>query len=236
MKRILILLLGVAVAIVSATAQTRIKASEIIKKINAGQAVEYTNVEIEGDLDLTDLDNRRPEHSSSNWILGMSFDNNVYESSIEAPVRFTNCKFLGDVLGYYHIERTNKTYIAHFEKDAIFKNCLFQGASEFKYSEFEQEADFSGSTFNRVANFKYAEFANGPSFATCKFEDDADFKYTEFPPETTFNKAVFYELANFKYSKFRSPIDIKSASFKGNEDFKYTRIDGRSFTSYLLND
>jgi uncharacterized protein YjbI with pentapeptide repeats len=212
-------------------AQTKVNARDIIKQINEGRAVAYNNVEIEGDLDLTDLENRRVERSSSTWLLD---DNATYESTVEVSVNFTNCTFLGNVLAYYHVDRRNETYIAHFEKDAVFKNCVFKNASEFKYSEFDGAAAFDGCTFNDEANFKYAEFSSGPSFSNVKFESGADFKYTEFPRETSFEKATFYGLANFKYSKFRSPLKMDGIAFKGDEDFKYTKIDGRDFTSYLL--
>jgi uncharacterized protein YjbI with pentapeptide repeats len=210
-------------------AQTKIKASDIIKQINAGKSVEYNKVEIEGDLDLTDLENRRKERSSS-W----SFGNESYESSVEVPLKFTDCTFLGDVLAYYHIENSIETYVAHFEKDVVFSNCVFKIASEFKYSEFNGTASFEGSMFHEPANFKYAEFSNGPNFAGVKFDDGADFKYTEFPRETSFENATFRGLANFKYTKFRSPLNMKGVAFRGNEDFKYTKIDGHDFTSYLL--
>ena len=213
------------------TAQTKIKASDIIKQINAGQAVVYTNAEIEGDLDLTNLENREMKHSSENW-----FNNDRdYESTVEVPLKFTDCTFLGNVLAYYNIDRSNETYVAHFEKDVVFSNCVFQNASEFKYSEFHGTANFTGSTFNEEANFKYAEFSSGPLFGNVKFGDGADFKYTEFPRETSFEKATFQGLANFKYTKFRSPVNLEGIAFKGSEDFKYTEIDGRDFTSYLLN-
>jgi pentapeptide repeat protein len=215
-------------------AQSKVKASEIIKQINAGQNVIYSNVEIEGTLDLTDLANRKEERSASSWLGNFSDHNDTFESTVEVSLSFTNCTFLGDVLAYYHLERREETFIAHFERDAVFKNCIFKNASEFKYSEFEGVAVFTGSTFNQVANFKYAEFSNGPSFASVKFDDGADFKYTEFPRETSFQKATFYGLANFKYSKFRSPLHIENVAFKGGEDFKYTRVDGQSFTSFLL--
>jgi len=236
MKRILILLFGVAVAIfsVSANAQTKIKANDIIKQIDAGRAVEYSNVEIEGDLDLTNLQNRRLERGSGKPLNEFFNDNNVFESHVDVPVRFTNCTFLGEVLAYYFIENKNETYIAHFEKDAVFTNCVFKRASEFKYSEFDGMAAFAGSAFYETANFKYAEFSSGPTFANAKFEGGADFKYTEFPRETSFERATFRGLANFKYSKFSSPLNMEGVAFKGNEDFKYTRIDGHSFTSYLL--
>ena len=215
----------------TAIAQTRIKASDIIRKINEGRAVEYSNVVIEGDVDLTDLENRRPEHSLASRF---NSDSNTYESTVEVSLNFTNCTFLGSVLAYYHIERKNETYIAHFEKDAVFRNCIFKKATEFKYSEFNGLAKFAGCTFNDVANFKYAEFSSGPLFGSVKFESGADFKYTEFPRETSFEKATFHGLANFKYSKFRSPLNMDDVAFKGSEDFKYTEIDGRDFTAYLL--
>jgi uncharacterized protein YjbI with pentapeptide repeats len=232
MKHTLIILLCLFATATITVAQTKIKASDIIRQINEGRAVEYNNVEIEGDLDLTDLENRRPEHSSTNWF--NSHDNDTYESNVEVPVKFTGCSFLGNVLAYYHIERKNETYVAHFEKEAIFKNCTFKNASEFKYSEFNGIAIFAGCTFTEAANFKYAEFSSGPSFANAKFESGADFKYTEFPRETSFEKATFHGLANFKYTKFRTPLNMEGVAFNGSEDFKYTEIDGRDFTSYLL--
>jgi uncharacterized protein YjbI with pentapeptide repeats len=229
MKQILTFFLCL-IAAVPTVAQS-IKASDIIKQINEGRAVEYSNVQIDGDLDLTDLENRRLEPSSTNRF----GDHNVtYESTVEVPLNFTNCTFLGNVLAYYNTGCRNETYIAHFEKDAVFTNCIFKNESEFKYSEFNGKATFAGCTFNGVANFKYAEFSSGPLFGNVKFESGADFKYTEFPRETSFEKATFRHLANFKYSKFRSPLKIEGVAFNGSEDFKYTQIDGRDFTSYLL--
>lgn len=223
------LLLFVALTM-SSVAQSRIQAGEILKQINAGRDVTYNNVEIEGDLDLTNLDNRRNKNSVSTWF----GSNDYFESTVEGSVSFVNCTFMGNVIAYYHKEEKDATYVAHFERDAVFKNCTFKRASEFKYSEFSGKADFSGSTFQRDANFKYAEFSEGPSFANAKFEDDADFKYAEFPRGTSFQKATFSGLANFKYSKFSTPLNISGIAFKGSEDFKYTKVDGRSFTSYLL--
>ena len=214
----------------STIAQSRIPAGEILKQINAGKDVSYSGVEIEGDLDLTDLDNRRNKLSTSSWFSG----NDLYESTVEGSVTFVNCTFLGNVIAYYHREGKDATYVAHFDDDVAFKNCTFKRASEFKYSEFSGRANFSGSTFNREANFKYAEFSEGPAFANARFNDDANFKYAEFPRGTSFQRATFSQLANFKYSKFRTPLNIEGVAFKGSEDFKYTKVDGGSFTKYLL--
>ena len=64
MKQILSIFLCLMAA-AAGVAQT-IKASDIIKQINEGHTVVYSNVQIEGDLDLTNLENRRLVHSTSN--------------------------------------------------------------------------------------------------------------------------------------------------------------------------
>lgn len=231
MKPLLSFLVFALLFTTASLAQTRIQASDIIKQINQGRPVQYNNVEIEGTLDLTNLENQRLERSSFNPFSG---DNETYESNVEVSLTFNNCTFLGDVLAYYNVDRRDQTYLAHFEKDVTFSNCVFKRASEFKYSEFNGKATFAGSTFNDEANFKYAEFSDGPSFSNAKFESGADFKYTEFPQGTSFEKATFHRLANFKYAKFNTPLNMDGIAFEGSEDFKYTEIDGRSFTSYLL--
>lgn len=232
MKQRLFVILLLAIPAAFCQAQTRVKASDIIAQINAGKAVEYDNAIIEGELDLTNLENRRMERSSSGWF-GFGGDG-LFESQVEVPIKFTNCTFEDDVLAYYHLEHRNETYVAHFEKDVVFNRCEFRRGSEFKYSEFNRIAVFEGSTFRREANFKYAEFSEGPLFSSVRFERGANFKYTEFPRGTSFAKSTFEGLADFKYTKFRSPLNMDGVAFRGEEDFKYTKIDGQSFTSYLL--
>jgi len=228
-------LLGLLLSLtITSSAQSKVKAAGIIKQINEGRDVAYTNVEVEGNLDLTDLANRTEAHRSNRWQRNFGGDNDIFVSTVNVSLTFNNCTFLGDVLAYYHLNHGEETFVANFEKGVVFKNCSFNNACEFKYSQFEGVATFTGSTFKEEANFKYAGFSGGPSFAGAKFEEGADFKYTQFPVETSFQQATFYGLANFKYSKFTSPVNIESVAFKGSEDFKYTRIDGRSFTSYLL--
>lgn len=212
-------------------AQHTIKAQDIIDEINEGKAVSYKDVTIEGYLDLTDLHNRSHTESSFDFF---SKGNDIYESTVEGSLTFVNCTFTDDVIAYYNVERDNDTFIAHFEGDVVFQNCTFKRKSEFKYSEFEEGADFSGSVFNREANFKYAEFSSAPHFGNVNFRDDANFKYAEFPQGASFESANFMQLANFKYTKFRTPLNLKNVQFRGEEDFKYTKVDGRSFTSYLL--
>lgn len=229
--RVLFTLLSIA-ALGNVYGQTTVRANDILKQLDDGQAVVYKNAQIEGELDFTNLRNRRHADSSFDFF---GKGNDTYESTVEKSVIFVNCTFLDDVLAYYHVERDNDTFIAHFEEDVVFQNCTFKRKSEFKYSEFGEKVDFSGTAFNREANFKYAEFSDAPVFTKAQFKDDANFKYAEFPQGVSFEGAIFKQLANFKYTKFSTPLNIKNVSFEGEEDFKYTRVDGHSFTSYLLN-
>jgi len=211
-------------------AQRTINASEIIQKMNEGIDVRYENVEIEGVLDFTDLKNRQLVEEENNWF---GNDNKHYESQVEVAVEFVKCTFRNDVLAYYNED--NSTYIANFEDDVIFRQCSFRGSSEFKYSEFPGTADFSNTIFLRDANFKYAEFSQGPNFKSSVFEEEANFKYADFPDGVSFEGSVFNELANFKYSKISEPLNLQDVVFNGNKDFKYTKVEGKDFTSYLLN-
>ena len=250
MKRIIGTLFLFTMVMTLATAQSRVQAVDIINQLNQGEAVQYDGVTIVGTLDLTDLNNREQTESSNGRFGG----NDTYESHVEADVTFTNCKFTDDVLAYYHDEDEEATYIAHFDENAQFSQCIFEGKSEFKYSEFSETADFqrtafqeeanfkysefsespdfSSTTFNRDANFKYAEFPKNTTFAGAAFEEEANFKYADFPAGASFAEASFNDLANFKYSKFREPLNLDNVAFNGSEDFKYTEVDGKDFSSY----
>ncbi|WPP50854.1 pentapeptide repeat-containing protein [Catalinimonas niigatensis] len=233
-----------------AYAQKTVRAEDIIAQINRGEVVDYENVKVSGVLDLTNLENQTSKRKGDGWF----GSNKQYESTVENSIRFIKCTFLDDVLAYYNED--DDTYIAHFEEDVLFEQCVFERASEFKYSDFEEKASFARTVFNREANFKYAEFADGPDFSGSIFEEDANFKYADFsdqpqyadvvfeeeanfkyakfPDGVSFESAVFNDLANFKYTKFSSPLNINNVSFNGGEDFKYTEIDGQAFTTYLI--
>jgi len=234
-------------------AQTNVAAAEIIAKINQGEAVSYRNARITGDVDFTQLQNKKLENNSD-------ADNSTknYISTVTVPLSFVNCTFNGKVLGYYNpnansisffADEPNEIFNTNFTKDVRFENCTFEEESAFKYSRFDGAVSFAGSKFNEEALFKYAHFNNGSAnfskttyhetanfkyvklqeginFTGASFRDDADFKYAKFPKNSSFEKATFTGFANFKYAEFTSP-NLKGISFKDDShDFKYTRVNG----------
>ncbi|PRY06070.1 pentapeptide repeat protein [Pontibacter ummariensis] len=227
-------------------AQTSVNASEIIAKINRGEAVSYKNAVIVGDLDMTRLENMKQQKGNGS---------KEYVSTVTVPLSFTNCTFKGDVLAYYNPETSNlfnssdEVYNTNFEESVRFENCKFEEASAFKYSEFKEGAsfanskfseeglfkyskfakrvDFSNALFREDANFKYVKFPVLVSFAGATFGEEANFKYAEFQEGVNFRKAVFDGTANFKYAKVKDAFDIKGADFRGGDDFKYTQLNNR---------
>ena len=252
MKKSTAIILAFMFLSVSALAQSRIEAKDILKSIDDGKAVNIKGAEIVGDLDLTsiqdmepDKDNKRSRNSTK-----------LFRYHVRSPLSLVDCTFKGDVIAYYHDERKNETHIAIFHDDTSFRGCEFQGKSAFKYSKFHEEADFAQTTYHKEALFKYAEFTTEVSFAGSSFRNDANFKYTKFPEKADFSGVEFQELANFKYTKFPRGVSFKSSLFQGDADFKYTKfyepfdfegtefedsvdfkytkLEGKSFTKYLL--
>ncbi|WP_420150145.1 pentapeptide repeat-containing protein [Spirosoma sp.] len=213
------------VSLSSVMAQTMVDAKEIIAKINRKESVSYQNATITGDLDLTNLANRK-EVRDGNWG-----DTPHYLSVVDVPLSFKNCTFKGKFLAYRTeneegkiLKTDNIVHNANFSEAVTVENCQFEGDATFKYSHFSQRAIFTENTFRNVALFKYAEFRNAADFSGSNFHGYADFKYTKFDESSAFQNARFDRHADFKYTKFDESVNFQKASFSGNTDFKYTKF------------
>ncbi len=237
---------------VSSFAQSRVNAKDILKSIDEGKAINYTGAEIIGDLDLTSIQDKVPDKNNKRSRNGTK----VFWYHVRSALHFTDCTFRDDVIAYYHDEKKNETHNAVFHADVSFQGCEFQGQSAFKYSRFHGGADFMNTTYKREALFKYTEFSTEVSFADSTFSNDANFKYTTFPEKVDFSNVEFHDQANFKYTKFPHGVSFKNTVFRGDSDFKYakfyepfdfegtefedsvdfkyTKLEGESFTLYLL--
>ena len=220
-------------------AQTRVDAKEIIYKINQGQAVSYKNARIEGNLDLTQLNNKQLQKDTDN-----EKQSKVYISTVTVPVSFTNCTFTGHVLAYFNPdnfdlsngstvrnltkswvgEAKNEIYNTNFEKEVTFVNCTFEESSNFKYSEFKEGVSFAGSRFEKEAFFKYTKFGKTADFNKAQFENGAVFKYVKFPQQPNFSGATFAGETDFKYTHFPHGVNFQRTQFKDFANFKYTQF------------
>ncbi len=252
MRKLCAMILVFLLFSVSAFAQSRVEAKDILKSIDEGKAVNYSGVQIVGDFDLTKIQDMVPDKNNKR----SRNSTKVFWYHVRTPLSFVNCTFKDDVIAYYHDDDKNETHNAVFHADVRFEGCEFQGMSEFKYSKFHEGADFTKTTYHEEALFKYSEFSTEVSFANSVFSDDANFKYTTFPQKVDFGNTKFEDLANFKYTKFPSGVSFKNAVFEDNAnfkytkfyepfdfdgtefgddvDFKYTKLEGKPFVKYLL--
>jgi hypothetical protein len=213
----------------SVQAQHIVPASEIIQKINRGEAVEISDAEISGNLDLTELANKTLQTRTDASVV-------EYKSVVEVPLLFRNCTFRQDVIARKKLEEdrkkskkglfgNGKTQIlctADFSQPVRFEQCTFEALSDFKYSTFEKNSFFKGSKFNNLANFKYAQFLEDAMFSGVSFADEAEFKYAKFAQAADFSSAGVAANVDFKYANFKADANFDNASFKGFADFKYT--------------
>lgn len=236
------------------TAQSRVRAEDILQQINDGKAVQFTNAVIEGDLDLTSLKDWTPDKNNrgkSRWN-----STRTYWHHVRSSLKFIDCTFNNDVIAYHHDKWKNETRNVIFHEDTSFSGCRFKEDSAFKYVHFEKDADFerasfsrealfkytrfsnkisfAGASFGRSANFKYTKFPDHVNFSESEFRREANFKYTKFPRGVSFKNAGFKSFANFKYTKFSDPFEFEGTDFEGDIDLKYTKLNGRSFNRYLL--
>ena len=248
-----ILIAAMVLAVASEGFSQTISANEVISKARQGEDIRYENVTISGVVDLTPYLDEKDDLPRKSWF--GNWDNTV-ENTVRGEVSFINCKFTDDFLAYYHDDRSEYTFITHFDRGVTFKDCTFQRDAAFKYSEFREGADFSNTTFGDNANFKYSEFDEQTTFRGSIFKDDSDFKYAEFDRMVDFSNTTFREDANFKYTELENGVRFTNAVFDGfwnikyaemdrevdldgiqiNDDLdaKYTKVNGRSFNRFLL--
>ncbi len=244
-------------ALISLTgfSQKTVYADDIMRDIKAGKDISISNADIEGILDFTFMDEQlenRPRKRASRKR------NNTIKYTVLSKVSFTNCTFRNHVLAYIPDgDNTGYTFIADFEDDVIFQNCMFERKAMFKHSTFVGKTSFEGSTFDGGSTFKHAVFDQDTNFKNTVFDGSTTFKHAMFKEIVHFDESTFHETVTLKHAMFRNGLSLKGVQFKGSLDMKHTTIkgkfnmsgmkvsddidskhtviNGKSFTTYLLN-
>ena len=217
----------------SAEAETSrvIDAGEILKKIEQGQPVEYNDVIVKGDLDLSLLDfgdrkagkddirysAGRVEIDSPIRISNSVILNQVYLNKLifKNPVNFQGTKFMSRVtLTDIWFNDTTNFNNARFKHDADFATSQFNALSVFSSAQFDQTAYFRESKFIQKAGFVSTQFNQTAYFKKARFLKDADFRSTKFGQGASFESAEFNQNANFKLAQFQQAADFDGVRFR----------------------
>ena len=192
-----------------------VKAEEILEKIELGEPVEYNNVIVEEDLDLSGLALPREtvKLTEDMKILGIAEYEVIF---IVSPIFIRNSIIKGSV---------NFNRIA-FQNAIDFSGTRFEGVVYLSGSRFNQTANFREAEFNRIADFSEAQFkcrtqseimyytlTRSITFQGAKFSKEANFWGAQFNQEVDFREAQFNQTAYFGRAQFNSEVDFRGAQF-----------------------
>ncbi len=179
-KSVLMTVLFAAVVLLSSItgfAQNRlsvISATKLIEQIETSQTINYENVTIAGDFDLSKLSARTndavyPEKSKTA---------RVFSAKVTQPVTFKNVVFDGKLVFFRKAETDHeiKEYRVVFDKAVTFENCTFNQTADFELTNFDGGVSFANSTFKGKPSFVRVGLEKTPNFTKTIFEKGSIFK------------------------------------------------------------
>ncbi|MFB3766572.1 MAG: pentapeptide repeat-containing protein [Methanotrichaceae archaeon] len=229
----ILILAGSASGVPNST--TRISAADVVAKIKSGEPVDYRNVTIEGNLDLSGLNAPVSQAVSitNSHIDSINFDGITFEgpldmrgSVFQKSASFAKAKFLTDALftGSMFMGLTDFRY-ANFADLASFTSAMFFNDTSFGNAQFGGVARFLDASFAKDVDFNYAQFSKIASFWNVSFHN-VSFLGTKFIDQTSFGYARFDGNSIFAGTNFGSDAVFKSSIFRGNTTFGLSKFDG----------
>jgi uncharacterized protein YjbI with pentapeptide repeats len=159
--------------------RTLIVSSDVILGcLRAGQSVNFYGVKIEGDLDLTSLN-----------------ENSAQSISISSVLVIRNSRFTGSLISF---NGDNET-VAIFQGKVDLQGSQFDERVDFTGATFEEFAHFENIQFSSGANFTQAIFQNGASFNDTTFNNSSSFMLANISGGIDFSDSEFFILANFSW-------------------------------------
>ena len=193
-----------------------IPASDILARLQRGESIEYNNVIITGDVNISGLDLPRENESfiiypaieiKNSQIQGIfNFNNVIFEEEVNfvgthftANTSFMKAQFANftDFTGA-HFYRNAEFNSAQFDESAIFNDCQFNGVTDFREARFNGYAYFCKSQFSGWAYFSDAEFGMAAIFVEAEFNGVTDYMEAQFN-----GKVLTFRDAKFKDSRFK---------------------------------
>ena len=213
-----------------------IAAEDLLAEIESGQALNYSDLVISGELDLSRLTGpiSQPMRITNSRFLGavkmtsVSFDQglDLRGCTFEDNVSFVKSRFLGDAkfsgarfvgqvdFGDTYFEGLSSFISTRFLNDSSFSNAEFDGDSAFLDSSFAKDVDFDDAKFMRSASFRSARF------------DDVRFFETEFVGQATFLDTTFFGNATFAATRFDSDVVFRNSRFLMGSTFGLSSFAG----------
>lgn len=202
------------------------KASDIINLIKKGKDVLVYDKVISGDLDFTEMEK----------YYVFAFPN--METHIPVNVSFSNCVFMGKVVGSSNrvVDGSKKkvNVFSVFEKNLTFFDCDFRGEVAMDEMVVNGKLECSKSIFRENTSFN-SLYVRGTHVGFVDMESEKNFSmcYAHFMCDANFMDAKFKGRANFlgmnvdkvmfSNAEFGEEVDFSNSNFKGDALFNYVK-------------
>jgi len=208
-----------------------IRAEAVLDKIEKNEPVEYENVNLIGDLDLSKMSSQTPgivpssiKFKNSEIYGIIIFNNTLLEKKVtfektvfHEPAYFFQTRFQGGA----------DFSSSQFDETALFRRCLINLSAEFGEVRFRGFSDFRDSCITAdIANFRGSYFEDTANFLATKFSvETANFEWSHFKGPARFWHSTFGVLANFRGSYFEDIADLYEVQFNETADFFGARFE-----------
>ena len=241
---LLLLFAALLLAGVAGGSTIKINSSDIMLNISKGAPVDYVNVIIVGDLDLTGLN--LTSTSIERTLIEVQYGLSDAAKLVNSPISIKNSYIAGDVIfrdAVFNepVEFDGTEFSSRadfrgsiFQKSATFNGAYFDREANFLRAEFIGESAFIGSAFKNIANFWRAEFGEGfelhGDFRDATFEGDVTFIGARFDGFAVFDDAQFKKNAYFGEAQFNGFITFfEGAGFNGITELNSAKFEGDAY-------
>lgn len=145
---------------VAGRAQTTISAGALLAQIERGESVNLEGAIITGDLDFTQLNNKKK--GGSYGIRNGAV--REYIAQVTAPITLTNCTLQGRIRTRSEEQdgRVRREYFTAFRAPLILENCRLQGDAAFESLTFDEQLTIRNCTFQENLTFEKIHFTTPP--------------------------------------------------------------------------
>jgi len=180
-------------------------------KIDFRATIFYDNAAFTGAIFSGDADFYGVTFSGITDFQDVTFNGDVkFEKAVfNKKVFFNGSDFL-EIANFKnsHFKRESYFIEVSFYKNISFSKCIFDGISNFTYSNF--------NILNGIANFSNILFNSTSTYRRAKFLNSVDFELSEFKGRATFSEAEFYKEARFSVCIFNKGVALNGTYFHSN--------------------
>ncbi len=204
----------------SGNEKKEIKASEILKLLKKGEAVQIVDKIILDDLDFV---------SAKEPFL---MSNNTLQTEITSNIFFSNCVFMGKVTTNGQKEKFGITSV--FKNNVSFVGCDFRGEVNFENAVIFGSVNFSKSIFRKNTSFNgIAIWSKDSYFSEVKAEDDFSMIYSSVLGNLYFINARFDKNASFQEISVKGKLSFNNATFQQSAGLDLIEVYERAFFNYV---